>query len=88
MVDTVLWSVLIGFAAYRLWRLLGRDTITARIRDGLEGKALELVECPWCLGSWLAFAVTAVVAGVVGMAVPVLVALAAAAITGILGDRD
>lgn len=87
MLDTVLWSLVIGFASYRIWRLIGQDKISQLIRDGIEGKYLELIECPWCLGTWIAFGVTGIVAAVVGLAVPVLVALAAAVVTGILGDR-
>lgn len=87
MLEVVLTALLIGFAAYRLWRLIGQDQITERLREGLDGWALDLITCPWCLGSWIAFAVTAIVAAVVGLAYPVLVGLAAATITGILGDR-
>lgn len=87
MLDLAITALLIGFAAYRLWRLIGQDTITERLREGLDGWALDLVTCPWCLGSWIAFAVTAIVAAVVGLAYPVLVGLAAATITGILGER-
>jgi hypothetical protein len=87
MLEAVLTALLIGFAAYRLWRLIGQDTITERLREGLDGWALDLVTCPWCLGSWIAFTVTAIVAAVVGLAYPVLVGLAAATVTGILGER-
>lgn len=87
MLEVVLTALLIGFASYRLWRLIGQDTITERPREGLDGWALDLVTCPWCLGSWIAFAVTAIVAAVVGLAYPVLVGLAAATVTGILGER-
>lgn len=87
MLEVVLTALLIGFAAYRLWRLIGQDQITERLREGLDGWALDLITCPWCLGTWIAFTATAIVAAVVGMAYPVLVGLAAATVTGILGER-
>lgn len=87
MLEAVLTALLIGFASYRLWRLIGQDQITERLREGLDGWVLDLVTCPWCLGTWIAFTVTAIVAAVVGLAYPVLVGLAAATVTGILGDR-
>ena len=87
MLEVVLTALLIGFAAHRLWRIIGADQITERLREGLEGWVLDLISCPWCLGSWIAFAVTAIVAAVVGLAYPVLVGLAAATVTGILGER-
>lgn len=53
-----------GFAAYRVWRLVAVDTITAPLRDrmlvagsdGTDWRAwvAELLACPWCSGWWIA----------------------------------
>ena len=48
--------VALSFASYRLWRLIGKDEITAPLRAPMHGKLLELVTCEWCLGTWLSFA--------------------------------
>jgi hypothetical protein len=66
--------VLLALAAYRAWRLIGIDDITAGLRDRVIGRTLyetgsdpdayrptldKLIGCPWCLGAWIALAVTA-----------------------------
>lgn len=82
-------AVLIALASYRLWRLVGQDDITAPWREKLPaGKLYDLTTCPWCLGSWITFAVTAVTAQVTSVALPVLVALAAATVVGLIGRLD
>jgi hypothetical protein len=50
-------AVLLGLAAWRAWHLLALDDITDRPRryvtnerDGL----LDFIECPYCLGFWVA----------------------------------
>lgn len=83
----IVWTVIIGVASYRLWALVGRDSITAPARDRLSGWPLELVECPWCLGSWVAFGVTWATDATVGVPLPVLVGLAAAVVVGFIGER-
>ena len=84
---TLVWVALIGVASYRLWRLLGEDTITEPLRDRLPEWALELVVCSWCLGSWVAFGVTWLSDAVVGLQAPILVAMAAAVVVGWLGEQ-
>lgn len=80
---------LIGFASYRLWRLVSVDTITEPARDWvlvrLPAWADDMVTCPWCLGSWTAFGVTWAADAVAGLRMPVLVGLAAAVVVGVLG---
>lgn len=64
--------VLLGLGVYRLWRLIGVDTITQPFRDwvtrvseykgehdmgGYREKLDELITCPWCLGFWITLAV-------------------------------
>lgn len=65
---TALLTVAILFGATaRLTRLVTLDTITAPIRAGMirrlgpKSMWVEWIRCPWCVGLWLAFAVTAAV---------------------------
>lgn len=44
-----------------------------------------LIECPWCLGSWVSFAVVAIVAQFVVVPLPVLEAGAVACAVGLIG---
>lgn len=48
-------AILVG-ASYRVWRLLGDDSILDRPRDALVDASPpwvdELLGCPWCLGWW------------------------------------
>lgn len=83
----IVWSVVIGVAAYRLWRLVGEDAITEPLRDRLSGWPLKLVSCPWCSGSWAAFGLTWATDAVVGVPAPVLVGLCAATVCGVIGER-
>ena len=90
-----------SLAAYRLWRLIGVDTITepARHRLLLDRerrlnptrlglKLHDMITCPWCLGTWIAFGVVAVTTIWTPVAWPVLQAGAAASVVGWLGRRD
>lgn len=87
----LVWSIVIGAASYRLWKLAAEDSITRSVvewmLDRSPAKVRELVECPWCLGSWIAFGVTWLTDAVVGLPVPVLVGLAAATVVGWLGSN-
>ena len=56
MNDPLLFLLLV-LVSYRLWRLLGRDSITDRARDRLPKVIATPLACPWCAGSWCAFAV-------------------------------
>jgi hypothetical protein len=94
MSQVALW-ILTGLAAYRLWRLIGADDITARLRDRVVGAdngedpdrsvLFLFLTCPWCLGSWTAFAVYGAVAQVAHMELPVLQAVAGATLVGLIG---
>jgi Protein of unknown function (DUF1360) len=54
-------------ATYRLVRLYQTDSITEPVRSAVDDRllaaghhrALELSQCPWCLGVWVAFGVVA-----------------------------
>lgn len=64
--------VVLALAAFRVWRLLGKDVILDRPRRWLVGLGdwregdpvpagyrewiVELIECPRCLGTWVALA--------------------------------
>lgn len=87
MTENIVWVALIGVAAYRLWRLVGEDTITEPLRARLPESWLHLIECPWCLGSWIAFALTWATDLATPVRSPVLVGLAAAVVVGWLGER-
>lgn len=63
-------ALLLALAAYRTWRLIGLDTITAGWRHRVTRLGVwrnedtipfdyraglaEWLQCPWCLGSWCA----------------------------------
>jgi hypothetical protein len=67
------WSfALLALGAFRIWRLIGIDEITAPIRDRITGRRQyhsepslyrewldKLLACPWCLGFYVAVAVWA-----------------------------
>lgn len=83
-------TVLIGLAAYRLWRLFSVDSISEAPRDWVLARSpawvRELIECAWCSGSWWAFGLTWATDAVVGIETPVLVGLAAAVIVGAISE--
>jgi hypothetical protein len=50
-----LWLfIIVGFAVFRLWRLIAVDSLFARLRSGLPSRQLAFLQCPWCSGFWLA----------------------------------
>lgn len=69
MTSELVLLITLALASYRLWRILGKDSITEPIRAHLDRSAREntrwavwmadLIECPWCLGFWIAGAVVA-----------------------------
>ena len=75
-------------AAYRATRLITTDTILDRPRrwaeNHLPDKAFELVTCPWCIGSWIAFATVAVTWRYVSMPLVGLMFPAVAASVGLI----
>lgn len=60
MVELTLAAVLIGFAGYRVYRIIGKDQITEPLRAPIVARSdrpfyrwvLDLIECPWCSGWW------------------------------------
>lgn len=75
--------LLIAAASWRIWRLIARDDVTDWARSKISGWPLALVECAWCLGTWIALAVTFAVDHVQPMPTPWLIAGAAAALVGL-----
>ena len=99
-ISAFFWAATIAWASYRVWALIALDEITRKIRLGVfdETKRFSTFRkwlklwwmCPWCSGAWITFAVTAATDILVrtGVPAPVLVALAAAAGTALLGGND
>lgn len=82
-----------ALAAHRLVRLVQRDTITQRWRDGIlhnpdAGPLAELLSCPWCLGIHVAAAVTAARLVAPRWWGPVSRALAIASVVGLISERE
>lgn len=85
---TLAYTLLIGLASYRIWRLVAEDTITEGLRVRfLPGQVEGFIYCPWCLGTWLAFGVTWLTDATIGIKSPVLVGLASAVVVGWLAER-
>ena len=74
--------VLMALASYRLWRLVGYDDVTESFREKLPERLYDMVTCPWCLGSWVSFAVVAVTAYAVDVRWPWLQALGVSVLVG------
>lgn len=90
-------AVLLAGAAFRVWRLLGADTVLDRPRDwlvraddadGYRQTLDEFLHCPWCLGFWVAVAWWAAwqawPESVLACAVP----FAVSAVVGLVGKLD
>lgn len=57
--SSALLFVALCLASYRVWRLAGKDEITQFWRGKIALRselAWKLIECEWCLGSWLSVA--------------------------------
>lgn len=95
---TLLVLVVVALASFRLWRLIGRDDITARLRSPLPPYALRGITCPWCLGTWVAVGIAVLthvfvydfVSGAIlnRAGFVALVAAAVACVIGFLGELD
>ena len=67
----VLAAIILGFGCARVTRIITRDTVTEPMRVWIvhrygTGWQTQLVHCPWCVGWWVAAAMT-VLAGMVGI---------------------
>lgn len=86
---TALLFVGLVLGSYRLWRLIGKDDITAPLRRPLPSFVLQGVECPWCSGTLITVAATFLLHHFVVALDPhwLLWAAAAATLVGLLGDK-
>lgn len=91
------WLAILSFlAAARITRIITRDSITQPLRTwlvnrlGIDSKWSELLQCDWCMGVWVATAVTGAAwawGGHWWIGWP-MYALAAAQVTGWLASRE
>jgi hypothetical protein len=80
--------IVVGLVAYRVWRLLAVDELTATLRERLGPRTYDFVTCPWCFGFWATVAI-GLAAGTAGYLSGSLwlVVPAASVVVGWLGDR-
>jgi uncharacterized protein DUF1360 len=84
-----------ALASYRVTRLLvsdrivdrHRDALVDRLRRGGHRKLVELSECPWCIGFWVACGVVAARRAVPRAWSPVAEAFAFSAVSGLLASE-
>jgi hypothetical protein len=84
-----------ALASYRVTRLLVSDGIVDRQRDALvdhlrrrgHRKLVDLSECPWCIGFWVACGVVAARRAVPRAWSPVAEAFAFSAVSGLLATE-
>ena len=92
---TPLWLALDALAAFRITRLLTRDSLpplrklreTVLDRSGGSPWAV-IVECPWCMGFWVACGVIATHAAIPGLWPWASAPLALSAVIGLLGEWE
>ena len=84
--------VIDALASYRVTRLLvsddivdrQRDALVDRLRRGGHRKLVELSECPWCIGFWVACGVVAARRAIPRTWAPVAEAFAFSAVSGLV----
>lgn len=79
--------LLLTLAAYRVWRFVGRDDLTAPLRMRLPDRVAEPVVCPWCAGTWIAVGTIAAARRWHDVQMPAVQAAASCAVVGLIGDR-
>jgi len=93
----LVWAVVIGLAAFRIYRIAGVDSITEPIHGRLNASnhpvaqwVSELVGCPWCIGFWASVALTFALwrAGRCTRREAVAIALAASTVCGVTASVD
>lgn len=90
--------IVLSLASYRVWRLVGYDDISTPIRLRLQGFGpssydgtpwlLKLIECPWCLGTWLSLLSVYIFSLYHPLPYPVLWYLAVPTLVGLIGNID
>lgn len=94
----ITWTLLLGLAGFRLWRLAAIDSITYPIHSRLRASTHPVIQwvdtlwsCPWCLGFWIT---AALVWGTWAFAAPytvveaVIITFAASTVTGLTASLD
>jgi len=84
-----------GLAAYRITRLLQRDSLPPlpAVREHLTNKyghlpVADLIDCPWCLGFWVSAGVVAASASPYRRVwAPLAAALALSAVVGLVSTH-
>lgn len=93
----LMWALVIGLAAFRLYRIAGVDSITEPIHGRLNASRhrvgmwlSELVGCPWCIGFWASLGLTALGwwGGLFTWTEAIPVALAASTVCGLTASID
>lgn len=91
------YTLVIGLAAFRLYRIAGVDSITEPFHGRLNASRnrvgqwfSELVSCPWCIGFWASVALSAFGwwAGLYTWQEAVPIALAASTVCGVTGSVE
>ena len=89
--------VLLGLGSFRIWKLIGDDSILDRPRNWALRRAQKwggnkgalyvqsLLECPWCAGFWVSLAVWGFWQAWAHATLVVCGVLAISAIVGLLG---
>lgn len=93
----IVWTLGIGLAAFRIYRIAGVDSITEPFHGRLNASRTrvgqwfsELVSCPWCMG-WWASVVLAVLGwwvGSFGWYDAILITFGASTVCGLIGSVD
>lgn len=90
----LVWALVIGLAAFRIYRIAGVDQITEPFHGRLNASRhpvgmwlSDLVSCPWCIGWWASLALAALgwIVGLFTWQEAIPIALAASAVCGITG---
>lgn len=90
-------DVILAAAAYRIWRLAARDDLLRPFRSRLVGRWaakpdgaawIDGLDCAWCLGSLISFALVGAAAQIRPIELPALHALAVATAVGLIGRLD
>lgn len=91
----IAWTLILGLAAFRLWRLAAVDSIT----EPLHGRILAMKSpagqwfssmwhCPWCLGFHLSIVVWALWTYLPAIGQPICMILAISTLVGFIGKLD
>ena len=81
------WLTVNLLAVYRLTVLVGRDTITKRLRPERHLSWTLFMTCPWCTGAWFAAGAVALTRFWPGGWQYIALALALSGAAGFLAER-